>query len=133
MDVEGEQSSGFAALGGFGAGAGSNGSSDPTATEGTGSFTTNGASVASKTDQSLKDTTQSVSVLTQERIEQQNLTDLTTAVSNLTGVTVAQTSGIQSRYISRGFTIGTYQLDGGAPQSLEPRRFPKRQSEPRRV
>lgn len=118
VNIEGAQSSGIVAVDGFGAGAGANGSSDPTATEGTGSFTTNGASVASKTAQSLKDTTQSVSVLTQERIEQQNLTDVTTAVNNLAGVTLNQTSGIESSYISRGFTIGTYQIDGAAPQSL---------------
>jgi outer-membrane receptor for ferric coprogen and ferric-rhodotorulic acid len=118
VQVEGVQTDAFAPLNGFGAGAGSNGSSDPTATEGTGSFTTNGASVASKAPQSLKDTPQSVSVLTQERIQQQNLTDLTAAVSNLPGVTVTENSGVQSGYISRGFTIGTYQIDGGAPQSL---------------
>ena len=118
VNVEGQQSSGFAPVNGFGAGAGANGSSDPTATEGTGSFTTNGASVASKTPQSLKDTTQSVSVITQERIVQQNLTDLASAFQNLTGVTLAQTSGVQSNYVSRGFTIGTYQIDGGAPQAF---------------
>ena len=118
VNVQGQQSPTLVPPDGFGLGAGANGSSDATATEGTGSFTTNGTAVASKTAQSLKETAQSVSVLTQARIEQQNLTSVTDAANNLAGVTVEQTNGVYSSYISRGFIIGTYQIDGGAPQAF---------------
>lgn len=115
VQVEGMQAQGFTALNGFGAGAGSNGGSDPTATEGTGSLTTNGANVASKTPQGLKDTPQSVTVMTQERIQQQNLTDLTSALEYTPGVTNVEVNSIQTTFYSRGFQISTFQIDGGAP------------------
>lgn len=119
VQVEGVQTQGFAALNGFGAGAGSNGSSDPTATEGTHSLTTNGAEVASKTPQSLKDTPQSVTVITAERIQEQNLTDLASALEYTPGITVASPNGgIQPQFYSRGFTISAFQIDGGAPLDL---------------
>jgi outer membrane receptor for ferric coprogen and ferric-rhodotorulic acid len=119
VQVEGVQSDAFPALNGFGAGAGSNGSSDVTATEGTGSLTTNGASVASKTPQSLKDTPQSVTVITAERIQEQNLTDLMSALNYAPGVTLVQSNNsLQSTFYSRGFQITTAQIDGGAPLDL---------------
>jgi outer membrane receptor for ferric coprogen and ferric-rhodotorulic acid len=115
VEIEGAQTDAFAALDGFGRGSGSNGSTDPTATEGTGSLTTNGASVASKTPQALKDTPQTVTVITSERIQQQNLTDLTSALVYTPGVTVVDSSGLNSTYLSRGFTVTTFQVDGGGP------------------
>lgn len=121
VQVEGVQTDAFASLNGFGAGAGGNGSSDPTATEGTGSLTTNGATVASKTPQSLKDTPQSVTVMTTERIQQQNLTDMTSALAYMPGVTLASSINggtLESTFYSRGFTISTFQIDGGGPLSL---------------
>jgi len=118
VQVEGVQNEGFVPLNGFGAGAGANGSSDPTATEGTGSLTTNGASVASKAAQSLKDTPQSVTVITQERIQQQNLTDLNSALNYTPGITLQQTDAENVLILSRGFQITSFQIDGGAPISL---------------
>ena len=113
--VEGDETNAFPALNGFGAGAGSNGSSDPAATEGTGSLTTNGATVASKGPQSLKDTPQTVTVITAERIQQQNLTDMASALNSAPGVTLEVTSSISQTFISRGFDITSFQIDGGAP------------------
>jgi len=99
--VEGARPGGFAAVDGFGPGAGANGSSDPTATEGTGSLTTNGASVASKIPQALKDTPQTVTVLTQERIQQQAITDYTAALNDAPGITLQQTNSIQTNLFAR--------------------------------
>ena len=117
--VEGTQAvgaNGFASLNGFGAGAGANGSSDVTATENTHSFTTNATSVSSKTPQSLQQTAQTVTTLTQERIQQQDLTDLNSALAYTPGVTLNYTSSsINASFISRGFTINTFTFDGGAP------------------
>lgn len=118
VEVEGTQTDSFAALNGFGRGTGSNGSSDPTATEGTGSLTTNGASVASKAPEALKDTPQSVTVITAERIHEQNLTDLTSALNYAPGVTLEQETGITTFFYSRGFQITAFQIDGGAPLDL---------------
>ena len=116
--VEGDETNAFPVLNGFGAGAGSNGSSDPAATEGTGSLTTNGAVVASRAAQSLKDTPQTVSVITAERIQQQNLTDMLSALNSAPGITLEETSSISTTFISRGFTITSFQLDGGAALDL---------------
>ena len=114
IQVEGVQTTGaFLPLTGFGPGAGSNGSSDPTATEGTGSLTTNGAGVASKTPESLKDTPQSVTVITSELIQQQNMTDLTSALAYTPGITLDTTGGLATNFLSRGFQITTFQIDGG--------------------
>ncbi len=54
---------------------GVNGSRDITATEGTGGFTSGALTIGSKVPQALKDVPQSISVLTSERMEQQNVTD----------------------------------------------------------
>ena len=118
VQVEGVQTDAFAPLNGFGAGAGNNGGSDPTATEGTGSLTTNGATVASKTPQSLKETPQSVTVITAERIQQQNLTDLTSALNAVPGVTLVVGNSLQTTFYSRGFQITAFQIDGGGPLDL---------------
>lgn len=118
--VEGAQSGGmFPSADGFGAGTGANGSSDPVATEGTGSLTTNGSNIASKAPLSLKDTPQSVTVLTSERLDQQNLTDLTSAMAYAPGITTEiRNSSISPSFISRGFAINTFRIDGGAPMDL---------------
>jgi len=96
------------------AAAGANGSTDPTATEGTGSYTSNSLSIGSKTAQSIRETPQSVSVVTQQRIQEQNLTSVADALRQTTGITV--TGGqITPSFYSRGFAIQNIQADGGAP------------------
>jgi outer membrane receptor for ferric coprogen and ferric-rhodotorulic acid len=97
---------------------GANGSSDPTATEGTRSYTTNALTVGSKAPLSIKETPQSVSVITQQRIQEQNLTTLTDALNQATGVTLQQIGSLQTNFYSRGFNINTFQIDGGAPLGL---------------
>ena len=115
VQVEGVQATNLST---FGAGAGNNGSSDPTATEGSRSFTTTGANVASKVAQSLKDTPQSVTVITQERIQQQNMTDLGSALIYTPGITLYTNSTVQPAFYSRGFTLTTFKVDGGAALDL---------------
>src|SRR5262249_46555338 len=90
-------------------------SNDVTATEGTGSFTTGAMTIGSKAPRAIKDTPQSVSVITAERIEQQHLTDLTDALRQAPGVSLAQSSSLTSTFYSRGFTISNIQIDGNAP------------------
>ena len=92
--------------------AGANGSSDPTATEGTGSYTTDAMSVGSKTAQSIRETPQSVSVLTQQQLRDQNITNLVEALKETPGITVTTNSYGNSMFYSRGFEITNFMIDG---------------------
>ena len=111
-------------LRGFGAGAGPNGSSDVTATEGTGSFTTAGATVASKggLPLTLRETPQTVNVATNEQIKQQNFTDLESALNYMPGLTIVQTGpqigSSTDGILSRGYTVQTFTVDGGGPLKM---------------
>jgi outer-membrane receptor for ferric coprogen and ferric-rhodotorulic acid len=117
--VEGQNGSPYFGGAGQAAGVnGINGSRDITATEGTGSFTSGALTIGSKVAQSLKDVPQSISVLTNERLEQQNVTDFTSAMRQLPGVTLTQSSGsssLETTFLSRGFPVTSIQIDGGAP------------------
>ncbi|MFC4313753.1 TonB-dependent siderophore receptor [Steroidobacter flavus] len=103
---------------------GINGSRDVTATEGTGSFTTGAMSVGSKTPRSIKETAQSVSVISNEQIEQQNINDFTRALEQAPGISLVQggvsgtESNLDTTFYSRGYAITSIQIDGGAPLSL---------------
>jgi TonB-dependent siderophore receptor len=67
-----------------------------------------------KTGQSLKDTPQSISVITRQRLDDQNLTKVEDALKQTTGVTVERLDGAGNYNVirSRGFEIGAIQLDG---------------------
>jgi outer-membrane receptor for ferric coprogen and ferric-rhodotorulic acid len=120
--VEGAQGGGSPYFGGAGQAAGVNGvngSRDITATEGTGSFTSGALTIGSKVPQAMKDIPQSLSVLTNARMEQQNITDLTDVMRNMTGVALVQgTNSLDQRFYSRGFEITSFQVDGGAALSM---------------
>jgi len=74
----------------------------------------NTLSIGSKSGQSLRETPKSVTIVTRERIEEQNLTSLVDALNQTTGVTLASYSTVDSFFFSRGFRVQTMQLDGGA-------------------
>jgi outer-membrane receptor for ferric coprogen and ferric-rhodotorulic acid len=67
-----------------------------------------------KTEQSLKDTPQSISVITRQRLDDQNITKVEDALKQTTGVTVERLDGAgnYNTLKSRGFDIGAIQLDG---------------------
>ncbi|WEK45141.1 MAG: TonB-dependent receptor [Candidatus Andeanibacterium colombiense] len=119
VSVEGVQGSPYFGGAGQTAGVnGVNGSRDITATEGTGSFTSGALTIGSKVPQALKDVPQSISVLTSERLEQQNVTDFTTAMAQLPGISLAQgATSLETTFYSRGFEVTSIQIDGGAPLS----------------
>ncbi len=87
-------------------------SRDPGATEGTGSYTTRTVTIG-KTPVSLRETPQSVSVITRQRMDDQNFTDLGDALRSATGVTVGAQSGAYASYLAsaRGNNTGI-QIDG---------------------
>uniref|UniRef100_UPI0035CACAA0 TonB-dependent siderophore receptor n=1 Tax=uncultured Sphingomonas sp. TaxID=158754 RepID=UPI0035CACAA0 len=95
---------------------GTNGSRDVQATEGTGSYTTGAASVATKMPTTLRETPQSVSVVTSQQIQDQNLVSIRDALSVMPGVTASNgATGEEYNIISRGFKVQTYSFDGGGP------------------
>lgn len=61
---------------------------------------------------SIKDIPQSVSVVTQQRLADQNLTTMKDVLDNAPGVTVVPMFGTGDQYYSRGFFIENFQYDG---------------------
>ncbi|WP_426193952.1 TonB-dependent siderophore receptor [Massilia sp. DWR3-1-1] len=81
-------------------------------TDGTGSYTTGRARTATPLSMTLRDTPQSISVVTQQRIEDQNLLSVTDVVNNVTGVSVNQYESNRAQFSARGFDISNLQIDG---------------------
>lgn len=81
-------------------------------TEGTGSFKANKSKSSSKLNLSLKETPQSVSIVTQEQIEQRNLVSIDDVLAATPGVTVSKQDSERSSYYARGFSITNRQIDG---------------------
>ncbi|QLF93498.1 TonB-dependent siderophore receptor [Pseudomonas sp. ABC1] len=90
-------------------------------TEGTGSYATGATAVGSKIASGVREVPHSVSVITRQRIEDQNLSSLTDVMSKMTGVSlqkggVSQAAmGNESNFFSRGFAVSNTTIDGGAP------------------
>ena len=80
-------------------------------TENTGSYTT-GAVTIGKTAQSIRHTPQSVTVVTRQRIDDQNITNLTNLLEQTPGVVVNLTDSERVQYYSRGYAIDAIQYDG---------------------
>lgn len=97
---------------GTGGGGAMAGLRDPGTTEGTLSYTTSVITVG-KTAASLRETPQSVSVVTRQRIEDQNFTDISEALKFSTGVITQSQGGIYTDHsaFARGASAD-FQLDG---------------------
>lgn len=83
-----------------------------TTTEGTQSYTTGKTKTATPLSLSLRDTPQSVSVVTQQRIEDQGLQTILDVVNNATGVSVNRYETNRAQFNARGFEINSLQVDG---------------------
>ncbi len=83
-------------------------------TEGTGSYTTQSSSSSNRLNIALKETPQSVTVITQQRIADQKMSNLTDAMEATSGITVVREGqGADSdAYYSRGFAISNFEVDG---------------------
>jgi len=79
-------------------------------TEGTQSYMSDTISIG-KGDRTLREIPQAVSVITRQRIEDQNITDIHEALQNAPGVTLISNEPGGHAY-SRGFFIDSYQFDG---------------------
>lgn len=60
----------------------------------------------------LQETPQSVSILTFERMQDQNITTILEAVNNAVGVTSEEVDNVRNDFYSRGFKVDSYQIDG---------------------
>ncbi|MCK9563373.1 MAG: TonB-dependent receptor plug domain-containing protein, partial [Bacteroidales bacterium] len=84
-------------------------------TEGTGSYTTGSSDTATRLPLSIRETPQSVSVMTRQRLDDQGLTQLIDVAQQVPGMHVNQTGspgGDSSAIYSRGFVVENYQVDG---------------------
>lgn len=81
-------------------------------TEGSGSYKANKSKSSSKLNLSIKETPQSVSVITQEQIEQRNLVNIDEILAATPGVTATKNDSERSNYYARGFSISNRQIDG---------------------
>lgn len=72
-----------------------------------------------KTAESLRETPQSVTVITSRQIEDRGMTTLADAMSAATGITVVPDEYVTGgKYFSRGFQITDIRVDGGAVAAL---------------
>jgi outer membrane receptor for ferric coprogen and ferric-rhodotorulic acid len=81
-------------------------------TEGTGSYTTGRMSTSTKLPLSIRETPQSVTVVTRQRMDDQNMTDLNDVVKATTGVIVNYYGPERVSYMARGFTVDNLMYDG---------------------
>ena len=75
--------------------------------------------IGSKTPLAQRDIPQTVSVVTQQKIQQQNVQTLDEALKRAPGITVLQSDASRFQYYARGFPISSVQVDG-LPTSTNP-------------
>ncbi|AVD90593.1 TonB-dependent siderophore receptor [Pseudomonas sp. SWI44] len=81
-------------------------------TENSGSYTTGSMSAATRLNLSIKETPQSVSVITRQQLDDFQLDTLSEAMAHVTGVTVQRNDSERPTYYSRGYAINNFQIDG---------------------
>lgn len=91
-------------------------------TEGTGSYTTGDTNSSTGLELTLRETPQSITVMTHDRMRDQGLTEIAEVMEQIVGIETNSTGALgtdNTRYIARGFTIENYQVDGIArPQGI---------------
>lgn len=87
------------------------GMADPAVTEGSGSYTS-GIVTIGKGEQTLKEIPQSVTVVTRQRMDDQNANTLDDVLANSTGMTLYKSPMGGNYVFSRGFRVDSYQFDG---------------------
>jgi outer membrane receptor for ferric coprogen and ferric-rhodotorulic acid len=81
-------------------------------TENTGSYTTGATSTATKLPLSLRETPQSVSVVTRQLMDDQNLTSIDDVLKFTPGITSNHRDSDRYTFYSRGFQIQNFMYDG---------------------
>ncbi|MFC3116550.1 TonB-dependent siderophore receptor [Cellvibrio fontiphilus] len=81
-------------------------------TEQTDAYTTGSMNTATKLDLSIRETPQSVSVITSQQIEDLNIVTVNEALDTATGVSVKRSETDRTYFEARGFNINNFQMDG---------------------
>lgn len=81
-------------------------------TEGSGSYTTGAMNTATKLPMSIRETPQSVSVITRQEIEDRNIVNLDEAMETAVGVIASTANFNRISYTARGFAITDNMIDG---------------------
>lgn len=81
-------------------------------TEGTNSYTTKSMNTATKLNLSVRDTPQSVVVVTSEQIKDENLESIQDITNNIAGFNSPTWDSERVYITSRGFEVDYYQIDG---------------------
>lgn len=81
-------------------------------TEHTGAYTTGSMSTATRLNLSVKETPQSISVITRQQMDDFNLNTLTEVLRQTTGINVQHNDSDRVSYSSRGYSITNFQIDG---------------------
>jgi outer membrane receptor for ferric coprogen and ferric-rhodotorulic acid len=85
---------------------------DPAATEGSTSYGTPAVTVGGKEATPIKEVPQSVSVVTRQRLDDQNLTSIEQAARYSTGLTVISGDPFRGSIFARGYELDTFLVDG---------------------
>lgn len=80
--------------------------------EGTGSYTTAQTRTATGLPLSLRETPQSITVVTRQKMEDQNLTTIADVLNQTPGITVHQMDSERTNIYARGFSNPNWQIDG---------------------
>lgn len=81
-------------------------------TEGTGSYTTSQMATATGLPLSIRETPQSVTVITRQRLEDQGGTSLEEALETASGISVQKFDSDRRDFVARGFSVNEFQYDG---------------------
>jgi len=81
-------------------------------TEGTGSYTTEATTAATGLAIRLRETPQSVSVITRQRLDDLGATTVAEALRNTAGIAAPQLDSERTTFSARGFSIDDFQYDG---------------------
>lgn len=81
-------------------------------TENSGSYTTGTSNTSTKLPLTLRETPQSVTVVTRQRMDDQAMKNLDDVMQNATGITIVKNGAERSLYQARGQLVDTLQIDG---------------------
>lgn len=81
-------------------------------TEDTGSYTTGATTTATKLPLTLRETPQSVTVVTRQQMDDRGVTSVADALRNTPGITTQKYDSDRTEFSARGFAITNFQYDG---------------------
>lgn len=87
-------------------------SSDPDTTENSGSYKPATSATASRMPLTIRETPQSVTVVTRQRMDDFQLLTIDSVLTSVVGVNALTTESSRNNFISRGFLISNFRVDG---------------------